>query len=105
MRTRWLALIPLLAACGDSTGPSDGWTHEGTIESGFHMVADVDQYATIACQIDGRNATVYTGAGGGNSPHCLKLYHTVTVDTLVTPVYTLYIANGEIGKRYRASIR
>ena len=104
MRTRWLALIPLIAACGDSTGPSDGWTHEGTIESGFHLVADVDQYATIACQIDGRNATVYTGAGGGDSPHCLKLYSTVQVGDEVHPVHTLYIANGPIGRKYRARV-
>ena len=102
MRVRYLALIPLFAAC-DSTGPSEGWTHEGTIESGYHRIADVDQYATITCQVDGRGVTVYTGAGG-NGPHCLKFYHTVTVGDQVIPTHTLYVANGPIGKRYRARV-
>lgn len=99
---RYLIALILLAAC-DATGPGD-WTHEGVIESGSHMVTAVDQYASITCEVDGQRVETYTG-GTPTGPHCLKYYHTVDSAGIIYPLHTLYVQNGPVGRRYRASVR
>jgi hypothetical protein len=99
---KWLFLVPLLAAC-DATGPEEDWTHEGVITSSMQMVTDVDQYADITCQVNGRRVQVFTGPGG-KGPRCLRQYHEVREGDVIIPTHTLYVMDGWVGRFYRIRI-